>query len=424
MKSTRATLGRLEQVSFLGIASSDDTAFFYYRVEPDKLDVDLLGILDDVLQGSELSGPEHYDHIYELLKDPSEWEGKGVISIEVVAFNITTAHHPNLFLSDAKAVGVHIRQYSRLDIYGFKFDEDLFVAEGRIFGLVISIGLFLLIVAWRTLLQRFESQAQLSQLSLHSYVMHLGFDFSYAVFVFNLGELSDRFRRLYVLLFLLMLACYFMIEMRMVSEVWKASIGDMNDLAMNQARRLFMDFFLEVTFVLFAMSGIMTYVFDYPWVVLTLVYSFFIPQIIHSIRSPVRKTKDAPFLIATAIARMLPVWYFSAYRMNVMSTWDPALAAYMTCYMGVQLAIVLLQNRFGGAFFLIKSMRPVPFDYHAERPPDGHQCAVCLTEIEGEDMAMMTPCNHGFHEECLRRWMQEQMVCPVCRRPLPGVDNI
>jgi hypothetical protein len=66
-------------------------------------------------------------------------------------------------------------------------------------------------------------------------------------------------------------------------------------------------------------------------------------------------------------------------------------------------------------------MRPVPFDYHAERPPGNHECAVCLTEIDDNDRAMMTPCGHGFHEECLRRWMQEQMICPVCRHALPGV---
>jgi hypothetical protein len=38
--------------------------------------------------------------------------------------------------------------------------------------------------------------------------------------------------------------------------------------------------------------------------------------------------------------------------------------------------------------------------------------------IEQED-AMTTPCGNFFHAECLGRWMQREMICPVCRDVLP-----
>ena len=36
---------------------------------------------------------------------------------------------------------------------------------------------------------------------------------------------------------------------------------------------------------------------------------------------------------------------------------------------------------------------------------------------------VMTPCDHVFHRECLRQWMDIKMECPVCRRPIPDLDD-
>ena len=34
-------------------------------------------------------------------------------------------------------------------------------------------------------------------------------------------------------------------------------------------------------------------------------------------------------------------------------------------------------------------------------------------------MCMATPCNHYFHESCLKEWMNHKMECPTCRQQLP-----
>ncbi|KAL9395140.1 hypothetical protein Peur_014425 [Populus x canadensis] len=49
----------------------------------------------------------------------------------------------------------------------------------------------------------------------------------------------------------------------------------------------------------------------------------------------------------------------------------------------------------------------------------GTECAVCLDDIESEQVARMVPgCNHGFHLECADTWLTKRPVCPVCRAKL------
>ncbi|XP_049389903.1 E3 ubiquitin-protein ligase ATL23 [Solanum stenotomum] len=49
----------------------------------------------------------------------------------------------------------------------------------------------------------------------------------------------------------------------------------------------------------------------------------------------------------------------------------------------------------------------------------GNDCAVCLDEIENEQIARVVPgCNHGFHLECADTWLSKNPICPVCRTKL------
>ena len=60
-------------------------------------------------------------------------------------------------------------------------------------------------------------------------------------------------------------------------------------------------------------------------------------------------------------------------------------------------------------------------------------CAVCMHPIgetqflsswQEEDgqligEVMVTPCNHYYHPDCLREWMQHNPKCPMDNQPLP-----
>jgi hypothetical protein len=84
-------------------------------------------------------------------------------------------------------------------------------------------------------------------------------------------------------------------------------------------------------------------------------------------------------------------------------------------YLIAQVVVILLQNRYGGVFFLPRRFRR---QYFRVIDVEG-QCPICLVEMEVGVEVVRTPCGHLFHTECLRRWSRENMTCPVCRAGLP-----
>ncbi|PNT77275.1 E3 ubiquitin-protein ligase EL5-like [Brachypodium distachyon] len=55
------------------------------------------------------------------------------------------------------------------------------------------------------------------------------------------------------------------------------------------------------------------------------------------------------------------------------------------------------------------------------------ECAVCLSELVAgttggscdSEVRMLAGCGHGFHEECIGRWLPLRPECPLCRCPVP-----
>ncbi|KAK5804595.1 RING-H2 finger protein ATL79-like [Gossypium arboreum] len=44
------------------------------------------------------------------------------------------------------------------------------------------------------------------------------------------------------------------------------------------------------------------------------------------------------------------------------------------------------------------------------------ECAICLSEfVEGEGIQVLAKCNHGFHVQCIQRWLSSHSSCPTCR---------
>jgi hypothetical protein len=49
------------------------------------------------------------------------------------------------------------------------------------------------------------------------------------------------------------------------------------------------------------------------------------------------------------------------------------------------------------------------------------ECVICYNGIDVAHPGgyMVSPCDHLFHRECLERWMDIKLECPVCRASLP-----
>lgn len=55
------------------------------------------------------------------------------------------------------------------------------------------------------------------------------------------------------------------------------------------------------------------------------------------------------------------------------------------------------------------------------------ECAICLAEfVEGEGVRVLPSCNHGFHMECVDKWLRSHSSCPTCRQCLfdPGCRKV
>uniref|UniRef100_A0A0D9Z8J1 RING-type domain-containing protein n=1 Tax=Oryza glumipatula TaxID=40148 RepID=A0A0D9Z8J1_9ORYZ len=67
--------------------------------------------------------------------------------------------------------------------------------------------------------------------------------------------------------------------------------------------------------------------------------------------------------------------------------------------------------------------------------PAAQECAVCLCELAGAAgcsepeaaaaaVRTLPGCGHGFHAECIGRWLPLRAECPICRRPVvTGADG-
>eukprot|EP00934_Nitzschia_sp_Nitz4_P006147 Nitzschia sp. Nitz4//scaffold28_size193895//23413//24537//NITZ4_001626-RA/size193895-processed-gene-0.6-mRNA-1//1//CDS//3329545865//6137//frame0 len=47
---------------------------------------------------------------------------------------------------------------------------------------------------------------------------------------------------------------------------------------------------------------------------------------------------------------------------------------------------------------------------------DDHICTICLGTLEdGDRVGSLEKCNHIFHAECLKHWLQRRNACPLCK---------
>uniref|UniRef100_A0A7N0T825 RING-type E3 ubiquitin transferase n=1 Tax=Kalanchoe fedtschenkoi TaxID=63787 RepID=A0A7N0T825_KALFE len=50
------------------------------------------------------------------------------------------------------------------------------------------------------------------------------------------------------------------------------------------------------------------------------------------------------------------------------------------------------------------------------------ECAICLADFaEGDEIRVLPDCGHGFHAQCIDRWLAARSSCPSCRQCLAPV---
>ncbi|CAL8074323.1 unnamed protein product [Calicophoron daubneyi] len=49
-------------------------------------------------------------------------------------------------------------------------------------------------------------------------------------------------------------------------------------------------------------------------------------------------------------------------------------------------------------------------------------CAICMEPYQSGESCMQMKCEHVFHTDCLRKWLEQHASCPMCRKDLSGND--
>ncbi|XP_062193435.1 E3 ubiquitin-protein ligase MBR2-like [Phragmites australis] len=51
----------------------------------------------------------------------------------------------------------------------------------------------------------------------------------------------------------------------------------------------------------------------------------------------------------------------------------------------------------------------------AQNDQDDGSCVICLEEYKDKDLLGVLKCNHDFHADCIKKWLQKKNSCPVCK---------
>ncbi|KAF6170375.1 hypothetical protein GIB67_014305 [Kingdonia uniflora] len=68
----------------------------------------------------------------------------------------------------------------------------------------------------------------------------------------------------------------------------------------------------------------------------------------------------------------------------------------------------------------------IPIILHRSSPTgvDEAQCSICLSAfIEEEKVKVLPGCHHGYHPECVDKWLNTHSNCPLCRASLLAVST-
>ncbi|KAK1358909.1 Transmembrane E3 ubiquitin-protein ligase 1 [Heracleum sosnowskyi] len=216
-------------------------------------------------------------------------------------------------------------------------------------------------------------------------------------------------------------------EMRYFLDIWKANRPTNNIQSMEARRELsvlcskFCGIFLGCILIMYEFHKFLPFL-------LLLVYSFWIPQIVTNIFRNPRKPLHPYFIIGMSVTRLaIPLYIFGCPRNFMHSKPDKNWCICLVGFVGLQVLILLLQHYPGSRSFILYQILPIKYNYHKRSDQDincATYCVICMTAVDFSqppNVCMVTPCDHFFHSECLRKWMDEKMDCPTCRHLLPPV---
>ena len=272
-------------------------------------------------------------------------------------------------------------------------------------------------------------------------------------------------------------------EMRFMLTVWKAMrFMSLNNNPTWSNTRQELSYLYSRFYSIFFMGLVLFYEY---WVIsdvlVLLLHSFWIPQIVYNYQQNSAKGLDVSYIIIITMTRsFIPLYVFLCPK-NVAQYVSAGMIGAPNTNMGLiflfhilsQMIVLLMQRKYGAAFFVPKFLRSPRYDYYRRVPDeiavrrevtndnvvtavehniivvdcenddsscsdheddsstkflessngrgDGVFCTVCMSNIDISTRGtyVLTPCDHFFHTTCLQKWTRIKLACPTCRQPLP-----
>lgn len=328
-----------------------------------------------------------------------------------------------------------------LSLKGDSFFFDVLFRRAIAYTSVVILTCVVQILALIRQMNYSQSHAAATRISLISAAQMTILDSYLCLFDLTVGVVVGPIFHYFAAAAFLQFLLFSVFEMQYVLAVWKAQNGQTLNAGGGEAMRrelslLYMRFYAGLLLGLFLLFRVRA---TLPFV-LVILYGFWIPQIWHSVAHNARRPVDPLYVVALGLGKIVAPLYFSLYEDNFLGLQpSPAFALFLTCWMALQCVFVLLQHKFGPRFFIPPFLQPRKYNYF--HPLDGAavastaaaegttdpeanrlQCVICLSPVEAaQGQYMVAPCNHIFHVECLSRWMEIKMECPICRHALPEI---
>ena len=250
----------------------------------------------------------------------------------------------------------------------------------------------------------------------------------------------------------LFLFCVF--EMRTIVSIYQARYAqELAAEGWNGLRRRLASLHLRFYAAVFVAMFLALTMSMHPIYLVFLFYSMWVPQIIYNAMNGVRKAFHPAYLYGTGLSRLFIPLYFYGWPQNFISYVSdnkdvPSTATCITLVLWTvfQLAVLFCQDRMGSRFFVPKQWLPNSYNYFRSIPESARrlaagdkddedeeddiengglpECIICYNRIEETyGSYMIAPCDHLFHTQCLRQWMDVKAECPTCRAALPPADD-
>lgn len=65
---------------------------------------------------------------------------------------------------------------------------------------------------------------------------------------------------------------------------------------------------------------------------------------------------------------------------------------------------------------ILNSLPEVPIENVDKMDDDKKNCVICLNDFKNGDKAIILPCIHLFHKDCITSWLKQNDKCPICKK--------